>query len=314
VSRETAPSPPSPAARPESARGPWLAFAGCSTIWGSTFLFISIGNDSLAPIWAATLRLGLATLVLLAIMRLTRQPLPRGPALAAAMRYGIFQFGVNFPLLYWGEKTVPSGLTAVLFATIPLSSALITLAFGMERFNPIKMAGAIVAIGGVAVIGRGGGGATGHFLGMLAVLGAATFAALGTTLLKRGPRQSPFGANAVGSAVGFVICLPVSRLLGEPWVIPHTAPAVFSLAYLVLAGSAGAFAMMAWLIHRWPVTRVGFISVVVPVVAMLLGVAVRHEPLTGASLLGSALVLTGLGIGMAADGIASRRSAGAAAH
>jgi drug/metabolite transporter (DMT)-like permease len=311
--REPASSPPSPSSRPESARGPWLAFAGCSTIWGSTFLFISIGNDSLAPIWAATLRLGLATLVLVAITRLTRQSLPRGPALTAALLYGVCQFGINFPLLYWGEKTVPSGLTAVLFATIPLSSALITRAFGMERLNPLKMVGAIVAIGGVAVIGRGGGGATGHFLGMLAVLVAATFGALGTTLLKRGPRQSPFGANAVGCAVGFVICLPLSRLLGEPWVIPHTAPALFSLVYLVLAGSAGAFAMMAWLVHRWPVTRVGFIAVVVPLVAMMLGVLVRHERLTSASALGSGLVLAGLGVGMAADGMASRR-AGAAAH
>src|SRR5205814_10064619 len=110
--------------RASSEAGPWAAFAACSAIWGSTFLVISIGNDALAPVWAATLRLVLAALLLAGVTVARRQALPRGAALRAALGYGVMQFGVNLPLLYWGEKVVPSGLSAVVYATIPLSSAL----------------------------------------------------------------------------------------------------------------------------------------------------------------------------------------------
>ena len=96
--------------RPEHAADPppataraWLAFAACGAIWGSTFLAISFGNDALAPVWAATLRLALATVLLTAWTRARGRALPRGPALRAALGYGVTQFGVNLPLLYWGE-------------------------------------------------------------------------------------------------------------------------------------------------------------------------------------------------------------------
>src|SRR6476660_7571916 len=88
----------------------WAAFAACGGIWGSTFLVISIGNDTLAPVWAATLRLALAALLLAALTWARGQRLPRGAALAAALGYGVCQFGVNFPLLYLGERAVPSGI------------------------------------------------------------------------------------------------------------------------------------------------------------------------------------------------------------
>src|SRR6476660_3773206 len=96
----------------------WAAFAACGGIWGSTFLVISIGNDALAPVWAATLRLVLATVLLGAWSLACGEALPTGAALRAALAYGVLQFGVNFPLLYWGEKTVPSGLAAVMYATL----------------------------------------------------------------------------------------------------------------------------------------------------------------------------------------------------
>src|SRR4051794_32552792 len=131
---------------------PWLAFGACGAIWGSTFLVISVGNDALPPVWAATLRLALASVLLAVVARLRGQALPRGAALRAALGYGVAQFGVNFPLLYWGEKIVPSGLSAVIYATTPLTSALMTRALGMERLTAGKIAGSLVALAGVAVL------------------------------------------------------------------------------------------------------------------------------------------------------------------
>lgn len=299
------------AASDDPGRGPWLAFFGCGLIWGSTFLVISIGNDTLPPMWAAAIRLALASLVLGGIAAALRHPFPRGEALKAAVLFGMFQFGVNMPLLYWGEVTVPSGIAAVLFATVPLSSSLITRAFGMERLNRLKIAGALVAIAGVAFIGGASTAGFSHTAGVLAILAAATVAGLGTTLLKRGPRQSPFAATAVGHAVGLPICLVASALVGERWSLPQTPAAWWPILYLVLAGSTGAFAMLAYLLHHWPVTRVAFISVLTPVTALILGAVVRHEPLSPKAMAGTLLVFAGLALGMTADRQAARRAAAA---
>ncbi len=294
VTAPLAPDASAPDARPS------MAFAACSTIWGSTFLVISIGNDALAPAWAATLRLVLAA-VLLAAWTLGRgQPLPRGPALRAALGYGATQFGINLPLLYWGEKVVPSGLSAVIYATIPLTSALMARAAGLERLTPAKLLGAVVAFGGVAVLFSSGVRAISSSAprGLLAIFVGATASAWGTVLLKRGPRQDPFGANAVGCAIGAVLAAAISVALGEPHALPSTGAAVWPLVYLTVAGSLGAYVIMSWLISHWSVTRTAYITVIVPVIALALGAVVRHERLAPASFAGTALVLGGLLLGM----------------
>src|SRR5436309_14742331 len=86
---------------------PYAAFLGCCLVWGSTFLVISIGDDSVPPLWAASLRLALAAVLLTALTRLARQRLPRGEALRSAAGIGFLNFGLSFCLLYWGEKTAP---------------------------------------------------------------------------------------------------------------------------------------------------------------------------------------------------------------
>src|SRR5262245_4638856 len=131
------------------------AFLLCVAIWGSTFLFIAIGNDTVPPVWAATLRLLLAAAILFAVMAVRRLAFPRGAALTAAALYGFFQFGLNFPLLYLSEKRAPSGLAAVVFATIPLSTAFFARWFGLERLSARRLWGALVAVAGIAVMFSG---------------------------------------------------------------------------------------------------------------------------------------------------------------
>jgi drug/metabolite transporter (DMT)-like permease len=288
----------SPEAPSAASAGPWLGFAACSLIWGSTFLAISFGNDALAPVWAATLRLVLATVLLTAWTWARGRTLPRGPALRAALGYGVTQFGINLPLLYWGETRVPSGLSAVVYGTIPLSSALMTGALGMERLTPGKVAGAVVAFAGVALLFSSTLHANVSAVGLGAILVGATAASLGTVLLKRGPRQDPFAANAVGSAIGAVMSGALSIALGESHALPATPAAVWPLLYLTVAGSLGAYVIMSWLVNHWSVTRTAYVTVIVPVVALALGSVARHERLTAASFGGAALVLGGLLVGM----------------
>ena len=290
---------PPPAAAPSTSEAkPWIAFAACGAIWGSTFLVISIGNDALAPMWGATLRLALATLLLGAWTVARGHGLPRGAALRAALGYGVAQFGVNLPLLYWGEKRVPSGLSAIVYATIPLTSALMTRALGMERLTPAKVVGALVAFGGVAVLFSTTPRARVAPVGLGAIFVGAMAASLGTVLLKRGPRQDPFGANAVGCAIGAPIAGALSLSFGETHALPATLGAAWPLLYLTLGGSLGAYVIMAWLVNHWSVTRTAYVTVIVPVIALALGALVRDERLAPASLGGAALVLAGLLVGM----------------
>ncbi len=288
-------------ARPAPGGTAWGAFALCSTVWGSTFLVIRIGNETLPALWAATLRLVLAETLLLAILALRRERFPSGAALRHALGFGFLNFGLSFALLYVGERSVSSGLTAVVYATIPLSTALFARAFGLERLSAPKVAGALVALGGVAWISAGQLGGAVSPLAIGLVLTAATCASLSGIVLKLGPRQSPIGANAAGALVGIVVCGLASVVTGESHALPGTSGGWLSVLYLTVFGSLVAFVTYAWLVTRWPVTRTSFISVIVPVVALVLGALFLHERLTVAEFAGSALVLAGLGIALLSE-------------
>ena len=173
----------------------------------------------------------------------------------------------------------------------------------------MKLAGALVALAGVALIFSGQLGGRVGLLPAVALFLAATFAAWSGVLLKRGPRQSPLWANAVGSMAGLAVCASVSLALGETHAIPLRFAAWFPVLYLTCAGSVGAFVLFAWLINHWPVTRVTFIAVVTPIVALVLGWLVRGERLTLASFAGSALVMFGVVLGLRATPPASPRLA-----
>jgi drug/metabolite transporter (DMT)-like permease len=291
------PASPAPAS-------PWVpaAIAGCTLIWGSTFLFISVGNDTLPPIWAAALRLALASGVLFALTGILRQPLPRGSALQATVWFGLLQFGANFPLLYWAEKSVPSGLAAIVFATIPLQAALLAWRLGLERFSWARIVGGAVALTGISLMFGGELKTRPDPRPLVAVIAATLCANVASLLYKKGPHQPAIPANAVGAALGSVICLGLSRITGEHAIAPPTMQSWGALLYLTFAGSVGAFVLWTWLVNRVPVTRLSFIGVAAPIIALTLGVLVRHERLTGLSAVGAIVVLVGLSLGLEIGG------------
>src|SRR5262245_14123366 len=221
--------------------GPWLAFGTCCAIWGSTFLFIRIGNDSTPPVWGAAVRLMLAAVMFTLLAGARRAPWPRGAQLRAALWFGVVDFGVSLPLLYWGEQRVPSGIAAVLFGTIPLSTAVLAHLTGLERLRPRIVGAALVALAGIGLMFSTS--FEGHYdparLG--AVLLAAWTASLAGVLLKRAPGGHPFATNVWAHGAGALVCVVASRALGEPQAMPHGS-AWIAIGYLTVLGSLGAFA------------------------------------------------------------------------
>lgn len=285
------------------------AFFACALIWGSTFLVIRLGIDTMPPLWSAALRHALAAPLLVLIAAALRTPLPAGAARRAAVGYGLANLGVAMALLYWAETRVPSGLAAVFYATIPLTSTFMTRAFGLEAITPMKVGAAAVALAGVVVIFAGQVGESVPALPLVGLFVAATLAGLGTVLLKRGPRQHPIGANAVAAMAGGLVCLAASFAAGEPHPLPRTAAEVGPIVYLTLSGSIGAFVLFTWLVNHWDVTRISFVSVIVPVVALILGAIVLGERMSGQSLFGSGLVVAGVLLRITSDRAAARAAA-----
>jgi drug/metabolite transporter (DMT)-like permease len=187
------------------------------------------------------------------------------------------------------------------YATIPISTALVARGFGLERLAALKMIGAAVALGGVVVLFAGETRTGIPALPVFAIYLATVFAALGSTMLKRGPRQDPLMANAIGAAVGAPVCLLASFLLGEDRSLPMQWGQVYPILDLAIVGSVVAFVVFAWLVNHWNVTTLAFIGVVVPVIAVVLGALVRHEVLHRQNVTGSLLVLAGLGLAIVSD-------------
>ena len=271
-----------------------VTFVACALIWGSTFLAIRLGNEATPPVWAATIRLTLASVLLFGIAAIFRMPIPRGRALRGAALWGLFNLGVNLSLLYIGEQTVPSGISAVLFATVPLTTALLAAAFGVEPLVLGKLVAALIAIGGVAVIFAGELGVSVPFTGLLTVFCAASAAALANVLLKREPKQQVIPLNAVGTAVGAVVCLVASFALGEPHAIPTTSAAWLPILYLTVAGSLGAFVLFTWLVTHWSVSNASLLGVTVPIIAVVLGGLVKGEQPAPLTYLGAAIVISAI--------------------
>jgi drug/metabolite transporter (DMT)-like permease len=267
-----------------------------------------MGDATTPPVWAAAVRLSLATVLFVALTFALRAPWPRGAQLEAALWFGVADFGVSLPLLYWGEARVPSGIAAVLYATVPLTTALLARLAGLEPLRPRVIAASLVAIVGVALLFSSSLTGPWEPARLVAVFLAATTAGLAGVLLKRAPGAHPFATNAWAHGIGAIMCLVASRAIGEVQAIPRGAEWI-PIGYLTVIGSLGAFATFAWLIARWPVTRISFVAVIVPVVALLLGMAVLHERPGGTALLGSAVILGAVVTGIAGDRGARRRSA-----
>lgn len=277
-----------------------IAFVACALIWGTTFLAIRFGNETTPPVWAATIRLVLASVVLFGITGALRMPLPRGRALRGAVLWGLFNLGINFSLLYIGETTVPSGISAVLFATVPLTTALLAAAFGVERLVTRKLIAAVVAIGGVAIIFAGELGVSVPFAGLLTVFLGASAAALANVLLKQAPKQQVIPLNAIGTAVGAAVCLIVSTAIGESHAIPSAISAWVAIGYLTVAGSLGAFVLYSWLVTNWSVSNASLLGVTVPIIAVIVGGLVKGEQPAALTYVGAAVVVSAILIALRA--------------
>jgi drug/metabolite transporter (DMT)-like permease len=275
----------------------WLTLC---VVWSSTWLAIKIGLRDLPPISFVAIRFLIAIVVLLAVSigQARLLPLRRNDYAVLAIT-GILMFAVNYTLLFWAELHVSSGLAAVLQATIPIFGMI--FAHWMLPDEPLrlqKLAGALIAIGGVTVIcGRllGFSGPLAFWGGVAVVFGAASAAYANVLVKARSIQLAPAMLAAWQMTFGIAPLLVLGFAVeGNPARFRWTGTSVFCLLYLAVIGSALTFLLLYWLLPRMTVARLQSISLITPPGAVMLGWLLGGETFPISSLLGAALVLVGV--------------------
>jgi drug/metabolite transporter (DMT)-like permease len=277
-----------------------LAFGIIYFVWGSTFLAIRVGVLAMPPLIFAAIRFFTAGLVLVAWTALRREPWPRGREWGSICLLAALIFVGDYGLLFWAEQKVPSGIAAVMLATIPVFIAIgEVFLLRTARLTVQLCVALIIGIAGVVVLMSHSlnlGTAAISMAGALALIVAAMFWSAASVITRRLPLPSSKVLSAGAQMLaGGVMLAVVALALGEPRTFhPATVSgqAWFALVYLIVMGSIVGFTCYVWLIHHESPTKVGTYAYVNPVVAVLIGYFVGGEPLGLRTILGTALVLT----------------------
>jgi drug/metabolite transporter (DMT)-like permease len=281
----------------------WLALATIYVAWGSTYLAIRVMVETVPPLLGAGVRFLTAAAVLLAALVAlggrTRLHMTGREALAAAAVGTLILVG-GIGLLTVAEQEVPSGLAALIIASIPLWVVLLRL-LAKERVPRPTLAGVVGGFVGVAILVLPGDRAGDSPLGWLAVLlAAALFTAIGAfasdrltlpedTLLSTALEMGCAGALLVlvALAAGESAQLELSEL---------SRRSLIALAYLVLIGSIVAYSAFVWLLQNVSPSTVATYAYVNPAVALILGWVILSEEITPTILVGALLILASVAL------------------
>jgi drug/metabolite transporter (DMT)-like permease len=280
------------------------AFTALVFIGGSNVVAVSMSNDELPPFFGAGLRFAVAGAILLAIVALRRIPLPRGQALIGTLVYGVLGFAGFYALAYWALRPegLPASVAAVVLASVPLLTFFFALAHRLEPFRWRALLGAVIAIAGIAILIGGELTLTLPVAPLLAVFGAAIAAAESGVVIKQFPPSHPVATNGFGMAIGAVLLLGLSAISGEDWVLPGGAFDWGVLIYLVGLGSVALFGLFLFVLKRWTASASSYFTVLMPIVAAVLGAWLLDQPITVAVVIGGVVIIAGVYVGALSRG------------
>ena len=282
-----------------------LAFGIIYFVWGSTFYAIRVGVSEVPPLLLAAMRFLAAGLLLFVWVTARGERAPTGRQWMSASVLAFLIFVCDYGLLFWAEQRVPSGIAAVILATIPAFMALSEIILLRTQRLTIKLAAALLAgIAGVAVLmshslplaGLGNlGGAPIDTAGAIALIVGAISWSVASALARKLPLpESKVMSSAAQMLLGGIMLSLAATARGEfrgfrPLHVSHAA--WIALLYLIFAGSIAGFTAYVWLLHRESPTKVGTYAYVNPVVAVIVGYWLGGEPLGARTILGGLFIV-----------------------
>jgi drug/metabolite transporter (DMT)-like permease len=273
----------------------WIVYI----VWGSTYLAIALMVETMPPLLAAGARfviVGLILLPYLAVRRGLSAIRPTRSQLLSAGFVGLMLPGAN-AVLSVAEQDVPSGLAALLVASIPLWVILLRTLSG-DRVTAHSLAAVLLGFAGVALVVKPEGGAS--IIGPLACIGAAVMWAIGSFASPRIdlPRD-PIASVAWQSLLGGLVVALAGLVAGEGGDIhpgDWSARSLLGFAYLITFGSLLAYSSYAWLLQNAPISKVSTYAYVNPVVAIALGWLILGESISPLTLAGAGVILASVAL------------------
>lgn len=275
-----------------------VAFASIYLVWGSTYLAIRYAIETLPSFLMAGARFLIAGGILYAWAR-RFAPAPTRPQLRSAIIVGALLLVGGNGGVVWAEQRVPSGITALLVATVPLWIAL------LEWFRPggvrptlFGAAGLLMGLAGIVLLAGPHSPAVGErvdLVGTFVLLFATLSWSVGSLYSRGAPAAAPQLNTAMQMLAGGVLLGLLGTLTGE-WSRVHLSAvslrSALALLYLIVAGSLIGFSAYIWLLRVVSPSRVATYAYVNPVVAMFLGWLLAGEPFTARSALAAAVIVT----------------------
>ncbi|MFF8788054.1 DMT family transporter [Streptomyces sp. NPDC015125] len=280
------------------ARGWPLRFAVLSLVWGFSFLFIKVGTQGFAPLQVTLGRVAFGALVLLIIVVIKRERLPRSPRVWAHLTVAAFFLNaLPFSLFAYSELTIPSTLAGICNATSPLwGMALSVIALSEDRPSRRRVAGlGLGFLGVLTVLGAWQGFAGTDLTGTAMALGASLSYAIGWIYVRRTLAGVPHSHLSLSSAQ----LLLATAQLAVVTPLFTTAPAGYPVIPLLAVFALGALGTgLAFLIQYGLVAEIGpttaqMVTYFIPVIATAAGVALLHEQLSWNTPVGALVVLAG---------------------
>jgi drug/metabolite transporter (DMT)-like permease len=291
-----------------------LAVAGALAIvyvlWGSTYLGNALAIETLPPLLMASVRFLVAGAILYALSGLGRGGAPRPTAQhwVAAVITGGPLFVLGNGGIVWGQQTVPSGIAALIVASVALWITILDRVFFGHRLGKAAVAGLVLGFGGVALLVESGGAAGADSVGTLVVVLGSIGWAAGSLLSRGAVLPSGLRGPAMQMLAGGVLLGVAGTAAGELGDVHLDAISFRSaagFAYLVVFGSIVGFSAYAWLLRSTRTSLVATYAYVNPVVAVLLGWAFLGEDLSARTLVAGTIVVASVVLIVSARGPAS---------
>lgn len=276
-----------------------LAWLNVCVIWGTTYLAIRIGVGRMPPMLFAGLRWVAAGGAFLAFLAWRGKPIPRPKEALHLAVIGLALVGCGNGLVVFAEQWIPSGLAALMIATVPF------FLVGMEsllpqgrRVNGAILLGLFLGLGGALLIfgeDLRHLADPGQLAGVLGLLGAVFFWSLGSLYAKTiRLAVHPLMGAAVQMLIAGAVLSAIGLLLGEAARLHVEADGILALAYLVFVGSLIGYSSYIYAIAKLPLSLVSTYAYINPLIALVLGWAVLDEPLTLRVALAAAVILAGV--------------------
>jgi drug/metabolite transporter (DMT)-like permease len=284
-----------------TSRVDWLIFLALGLMWGSSYLFIKIGVETLEPFTLIALRLGIGLILLATVVALAREPLPRSPRMYGHLIVmSIVSVALPFFLITFAEQTTDSALAAIFGASVPLFVIVIAAIFlHDEPITVNRLAGLAIGFGGVVILVSPGLAAMSgsNPIGEIALIGSSLSYAAGGVYARRNVRElRPMIAAVFQVGFAFVITAVLALVLERPFATVVRPDTVISVLWLGILGSGLAYLAFFRLLGRWGATRTSLVAYLLPVVGIALGVLVLSEQMDARILLGTVLVIGGVAL------------------